>query len=101
MQHGKAVFDPQLFKFVAELTGTLAKVLGKGCVDVDIKNIEATNVLLVDGLKDNILSVSQITNKGHAILFTYIGCKIIEEDTGKTIAKRFKILIICAKVESR
>jgi len=42
---------------------------------------------LVDGIKENILSVSQITNKGHVIIFTSSGCKIIEEDSGKAIAK--------------
>jgi len=44
-------------------------------------------MMIVDEIKENILSVSQITNKGHVIIFTSSGCKIIEEDSGKAIAK--------------
>lgn len=38
------------------------KVLGKGRVYLDVKNTKEANVLLVEGLKKNILSVGQITN---------------------------------------
>lgn len=67
--------------------GTTAEVLGKVNVNVDIKNTQAINSLLVDGIKNNILIVGQIVDKGNVIVFTSIGCKIIKEDTRKTIAK--------------
>ena len=34
------------------------------------------NILLVDGLKHNLLSISQLSNKGHNIVFDNISCKI-------------------------
>lgn len=45
------------------------KGLGKGNVDID-NNAGSTNVLLVQGLKKNILSVGLIDDKGHTIVFT-------------------------------
>lgn len=45
------------------------KLLGKGTVDFDIKKIEATNVLLVKGIKKNILSVRKTVDKGNVIVY--------------------------------
>lgn len=87
---GKIIFLKSKSGKIILGNGTSAKVLGKDNVDVDIKNTEVVNVRLVNGLKDNILSVSQIANKGNVIIFTSTRCKIIKEDTRKTIAKGFR-----------
>lgn len=70
--------------------GTYAKVLGKGNANVDIKNKKVSNLLLVNGMKDNILSGGKRANKGHGIVFTSFGCKIIEEYTWKNIEKGYR-----------
>lgn len=68
-----------------------SKVLGMGNVELDIKSIEVANVFLVDGLKDRILSVGKIVDKGKVIVSTFTRCKIVKEGTRKTIAKGFKM----------
>ena len=45
-----------------------SKIIGKGTVVVNSK-IKAENVLLVENLKPNILSVSQTSNQGHICIF--------------------------------
>ena len=40
--------------------------------------------------KQSILSVGQIANKGHTIVFTLTKCKVIEEETRKVIARGFR-----------
>jgi len=86
-----SIFENKSGKIILR-NGPCAKLLGKGSVDIDIKNIEIVNVLLVDGLKDKILSVIQIDDTMHVIVFTSNGCRIIEEDTRKNITKGFKSL---------
>lgn len=72
--------------------GTFGKVLGKGDVDVDIKNTKGINVLFVDWIMDKIICVRKIDDKGHVMVFKSIGCKTEEEDIQKTIAKGFRNL---------
>ena len=62
------------------------KVLGKGRAKLD-KHTKVTDALLVQGLKQNILSVGQIVEKGHTIVFTSNKCKVIEEDIREVRAK--------------
>ena len=51
------------------------KVLGKGTVKLGSKNSMAENVLLVDNMKHNLLSVSQMCDQGHELLFNSKGCR--------------------------
>jgi hypothetical protein len=44
-------------------------------------------MLFVDGLKHNLLSVSQMCDKGCEVLFTAKDCKIKEVSSGKLVAK--------------
>jgi transposase InsO family protein len=48
---------------------------------------KAQNVLFVDGLKHNLLSVIQMCDKGCEVLFTAKDCKIKEVSSGKLVAK--------------
>ena len=46
-----------------------AKVIGKGNVLLGSKGCEAKDVLLVEDMKHNLLSVSQMCDQGHKLLF--------------------------------
>jgi hypothetical protein len=62
------------------------KILGKGVVSLGSENVKATNVLLVEYLKHNILSVSKICDHGYNIKFDSQRCEIREEDSGRLVA---------------
>jgi hypothetical protein len=46
-----------------------AKIIGKGTVRIGNKNTKEENVLLVEDMKHNLLSVSQMCDQGHKITF--------------------------------
>jgi hypothetical protein len=46
-----------------------AKIIGKGTVIIGNKNTKAENFLLVEDIKHNLLSVSQMCDKGHKVTF--------------------------------
>jgi hypothetical protein len=54
------------------------KIIGKGVVNIGSKNLKAENVLLVEYLKKNLLSVSKICDQGYNLKFDSrcwkIGC---------------------------
>ena len=52
-----------------------SKIIGKGTSIVNSK-IKAENVLLVENLKPNILSVSQTCDQGHICIFDLEKCEI-------------------------
>jgi hypothetical protein len=54
----------------------LGKIKGKGMVSLSNGKEKAQDVLLVDGLKHNLLSVSQMCDRGCEVLFTSKDCKI-------------------------
>ena len=55
--------------------GNVAKVVGKGTLNLpSIPMIE--DGLCVDGLKHNLLSISQICDKDHAVNFSSHGCEV-------------------------
>jgi hypothetical protein len=45
------------------------KIIQKGTVRIGNKNTKAENVLLVEDMKNNLLSVSQMCDQGHNITF--------------------------------
>ena len=51
-------------------------VVGKG--DLIIGNIKISNISHVDGLRYNLLSVSQFSDKGCTVEFSNEGCKVID-----------------------
>jgi hypothetical protein len=57
-----------------------AKILGKGTVSVGNNKAKAENVLLVENLKPNLLSVSQTCDQGHILIFDSQKCEIRKED---------------------
>jgi hypothetical protein len=81
--------DKSKFEFLTEEKGgnvtfgnnAPARIRGKGIVvlDEDKKGkTKAQNVLYVDGLKHNLLSVSQMCDQGHNVLFHSKGCKVMD-----------------------
>jgi hypothetical protein len=66
---------------------TLGKVRGIGLVSLSNGRSKSRDVLFVDGLKHNILSVNQICDRGCEVTFTTKNCKIKTVNIGEMIAK--------------
>lgn len=64
----------------------LTKVLGKGRAKLD-KYTKVVDALLIQGLKKIVLSVGQMADKQHIIVFTSNKGKLIEEETIKVIER--------------
>ena len=58
------------------------RIVGKGIVSLDNGNTNAWNVLYVEGLKNNLLSVIQICDQGYNLTFHSKGCEIRKETSG-------------------
>ena len=54
------------------------------------KDAVAKNVLLIENMKPNMLSVSQMCDQGHVLTFTSKDCKIRREELGKLVATTSK-----------
>eukprot|EP00253_Pinus_taeda_P004698 PITA_04698 len=67
-----------------------AVINGKGSVFLKEK-VKARNVMYVDGLKHNMLSVSQMCDQGNEVVFRSNGCVVRELDIGKTVIKDISI----------
>jgi hypothetical protein len=67
------------------------KVKGKGIVSLINGKRKAQDVLLVENLKHNLLSVSQVCDRGCEVVFTSKDCKIKSVDSGKLVAKGIRI----------
>jgi hypothetical protein len=50
------------------------KIIGKGTVIIGNKNTKARNVLLVEDMKHNLLSVIQMCDQGHKVTFDSQKC---------------------------
>jgi hypothetical protein len=62
------------------------KIIGKGTIRIGNKNEKSENVLLVEDMKHNILSVSQMCDQGHKVTFDSQKCEIRKEGSGKLVA---------------
>ena len=67
-----------------------SKVLGKGTVTLGSKDAAIENVLLIENMRHNLLSVSQMCDQGHVLTFTSKDYKIRREDSGKLVATASK-----------
>jgi hypothetical protein len=63
-----------------------AKILGEGVVELGRKNVKAKNVLLVEDLNHNLLSVSKMCDQGYTLMFDSRKCKIRENNSGRLVA---------------
>ena len=65
---------------------TPAVIKGRGTAQLKEK-VKARNVLCVEGLKHNLLSVSQMCDQGTEVIFRSNGCSVRDLDIGKTVIK--------------
>jgi hypothetical protein len=65
----------------------LGEIKGKGMVSLSNGKGKAQDVLLVDGLKHNLLIVSQMCDRESELLFTSKDCKIKSINSGQVVAK--------------
>jgi hypothetical protein len=65
----------------------LGKIKGKGMVSMSKGKGKDQDVLFVDGLKHNLLSVSQVCDRGCEVVFTSKDCKIMSVNLGQLVAK--------------
>jgi hypothetical protein len=63
------------------------KIKGKGIVSLSNGIRKAQDVLFVEGLKHNLLSVSQVCDRGCEVVFTSDDCRIKSVDSGQLVAK--------------
>ena len=70
---------------------TPAVIKGKGSIFLKEK-VEDGSVMYVDGLKHNILSVSQMWDQGNEVVFRSNECVFHELDTGETMIKGTRTL---------
>ena len=63
-----------------------SKIFGKGTVGLGIKDASAKNVLLIKNMKHNLLSVSQMCDQGHILIFSSKECEIREEGSNRLVA---------------
>ena len=61
------------------------KIIGKGIVKIGSKDAKEENVLLVKNMKHNLLSVSQMYDEGHRLIFDSEKCEIRKEISRKLV----------------
>jgi hypothetical protein len=69
----------------------LGKIKGKGMVSLSNGKGKVQDVLLVDGLKHNLLSVSQMCDRGCEVVFMSKDCKIKSINSRQVVAKGIRI----------
>jgi hypothetical protein len=62
------------------------KIIGKGIVKLGSKDAKEENVLLIEDMKHNLLSVSQMCDQGHRLVFDSQKCEIRKEGSDKLVA---------------
>ena len=65
------------------------KILGIGNIPINSSNF-IENVLLVDGLKHNLISISQLCDKGYIVIFDKNECKVMNNDNCILLGKRYQ-----------
>jgi hypothetical protein len=64
-----------------------SKIIGEDTVQIGNKNEKAQNFLLVEDMKHNLLSVSQMCDQGHKLTFDLEKCEIRKQSSGKLVGK--------------
>jgi hypothetical protein len=78
---------------IKEIDGSLSfgnddstKIIGRGTIIIGNKDTKAENVLLVEDMKHNLLSVSQMCDQGHKLFFYSQKCDIRKVGSGRVVA---------------
>jgi hypothetical protein len=77
------------------------KIKGKGMVSLSNGKGKAQDVLFVDGMKHNMLSVIQVCDRGCKVDFTSKDCKIKSLNSRQLIAKGIRTIKQCLCFERR
>src|SRR3954470_19394429 len=62
------------------------KIIGSGTICIG-NSPSITNILLVDGVAHNLLSISQLSDNGYDIIFNQKSCKAISQKGGSILFK--------------
>jgi hypothetical protein len=68
------------------------KIIGRGTIKLGSKDAMEENVLLVEDMKHNLLSVSQMCDQGHTLQFDSEKCEIRKEGSGRLVATTIRTL---------
>ncbi|XP_063948076.1 uncharacterized protein LOC135152172 [Daucus carota subsp. sativus] len=68
--------------------GNIGKTLGYG--NINLGNVIIESVALVSGLKHNVLSISQIRDRGYQFNFFQEHCEVVIKSTGKVVLKGYR-----------
>jgi len=71
---------------VAFGNGKSRTIIGIGKIGESLSN-SIEDVYLVDGLKHNLLSMSQLCDKGNLVVFTSNRCLVVNMDTGDILLR--------------
>ena len=63
-----------------------SNVIGSGTITLGSKDFIAKNVLLVENMNQNLLSVGKMCDQGHTMLFNSTKCEIRKGRYGKIVA---------------
>ena len=69
-----------------------SKILGKGIVELGNKASQVENVILVENMRHNLLSMSQTCDQGHTLTFNSRECEIRKEGLGKFVTTTTRTL---------
>jgi hypothetical protein len=71
-----------------------ARIVGKGTISLGNGNIKTYNVLYVEGLKHNLLSVSQMCDQGYNLTFHSKVCEIRKSGSGRLVENENRTMSI-------
>jgi hypothetical protein len=66
------------------------RIVGKGTLSLDNIKIKIKNVLYVEGLEHNLLSVSQMCDQGHTLTFDSQGYEIRKKGSGRLMTNAYR-----------
>ena len=67
-----------------------SKIVGKGTVSLGSKDASTKNALLIENMRHNLLSVSQMCDQGHILIFNSKECEIREEGLDRLVDNNSK-----------
>jgi hypothetical protein len=72
-------------KSVSFGNGNSTRIVGKGIVNLGSKDAKVENFLLSENMNNNLLSVSQMCDQGHRLIFDSEKCEIRKEGSEKLV----------------
>jgi hypothetical protein len=62
------------------------RIIGKGTIKIGSKDTKEENVLLVEDMKHILLSLSQMCDQGHKLVFDSHKCEVRKADSDRVVA---------------